>query len=70
MRKKISKYLMLLAATVGMGWSVSSCKDTNEDLMNDVQALKTQIFGDGSSTSDALQAQVDNLRTLLMLYKA
>ena len=70
MRKKISKYLMLLAATVGMGWSVSSCKDTNEDLMNDVQALKTQIFGDGSSTSEALQAQVDNLRTLLTLYKA
>lgn len=61
---------MLVAATVGMGWSVSSCKDTNEDLMNDVQALKTQIFGDGSSTSDALQAQVDNLRTLLTLYKA
>ena len=36
MESKISKFLMLCAVVIGMGLSVTSCKDTAEDLYNEL----------------------------------
>ena len=61
MESKISKFLMLCAVTIGMGLSVTSCKDTAEDLYNE---LANEIWGD-LSTGGGLSADVDSLENWL-----
>lgn len=62
MESKISKFLMLFAVTIGMGLSVTSCKDTAEDLYNE---LRNEIWGDTTTTGQGLKDQVAALETLL-----
>jgi len=57
MESKISKFLMLFAVTIGMGLSVTSCKDTAEDLYNE---LANEIWGD-TNLGDGLRNRVDSL---------
>lgn len=58
MKKKLFKSLMLLVAAVSMGAFVS-CKDTNEDLYNE---LRTQYIQENATLQDALQKQIDALK--------
>lgn len=66
MKSKISKFLMLCAVTIGMGLSVTSCKDTNEDLIND---LKTQVW-DEKNLNQALTNRVTTLEKQLATLEA
>ncbi len=62
MKSKISKILMLCAVTIGMGMSVTSCKDTAEDLYME---LANEVWGDGTTGNQALNTQIQNLKVLL-----
>ncbi len=55
MKKKLIQILMLLVATVSVG-SFVSCKDTNEDLYNELNTQMTQKFAENASMWDALNA--------------
>ncbi|MBO7118694.1 MAG: hypothetical protein J6W03_00045 [Bacteroidaceae bacterium] len=59
MKKKLIQILMLLVATVSVG-SFVSCKDTNEDLYNE---LRTQNL-ENKTLAEALQARIDALAEL------
>lgn len=61
MESKISKFLMLCAVTIGMGLSVTSCKDTAEDEINE---LRNWAWGDGT-LNQGLDSQVQDLKTQL-----
>jgi len=67
MESKISKFLMLFAVTIGMGLSVTSCKDTAEDLYNE---LANEIWGDTTTTGQGLKDQVAALDALLKSLQA
>ena len=62
MKSKISKFLMLCAVTIGMGLSVTSCKDTAEDLYNE---LYNEIWGDATTSGQGLKDQVDQLSNMV-----
>lgn len=57
MKKKFIQILMLLIATVSVG-SFVSCKDTSEDLYNE---LRTQALSDNASLEEALNARLAKL---------
>lgn len=57
MKKKLFQVLMLLVATVSVG-SFVSCKDTNEDLYNE---LRTQSITDDATLKQALETRIDEL---------
>ena len=57
MKKKLIQILMLLVATVSVG-SFVSCKDTNEDLYNE---LRTKSLSDDATLRDALNARIGEL---------
>ena len=61
MKKKLIQILMLLVATVSVGAFVSSCKDTNEDLYNE---LRTKDL-ENASVAEALAARIDALERLV-----
>ena len=60
MKKKLIQILMLLVATVSVGAFVS-CKDTNEDLYNE---LRTKDL-ENASVAEALAARIDALERLV-----
>ena len=66
MKKKLIQILMLLVATVSVG-SFVSCKDTNEDLYNE---LRTQAIDQNASLQDALDQQTAALNDLLAKFNA
>lgn len=65
MKKKLIQILMLLVATVSVG-SFVSCKDTNEDLYNE---LRTQYIKDNASLQEAYNAQIAKLQEQLDKYQ-
>ncbi len=65
MKKKLIQILMLLVVAVSVG-SFVSCKDTNEDLYNE---LRTQYIKDNASLKDAFDAQIAELERQLGQYK-
>ena len=65
MKKKLIQILMLLVAAVSVG-SFVSCKDTNEDLYNE---LRTQVIDKNASLQDAIDKQQAALEDLLQKYK-
>ena len=65
MKKKLIQILMLLVVAVSVG-SFVSCKDTNEDLYNE---LRTQYIKDNASLKDAFDAQVAELEDQIATYK-
>ena len=69
MKRKFSKFLTLLAVTACVGVTVSSCKDTNEDLQNQIDQLHLLVLGDESGLSESLQMQINNLKAQLALYQ-
>ncbi|MBR6128555.1 MAG: hypothetical protein IKQ07_02860 [Bacteroidaceae bacterium] len=60
MKKKLIQILMLMVATVSVG-SFVSCKDTSEDLYNE---LRTQNL-ENASVAEALEARIKALETLV-----
>ena len=66
MKKKIIQILMLLVVAVSVG-SFVSCKDTDEDLYNE---LRTQYIKDNASLQEAFDAQVAKLEEQIDTYKA
>ena len=66
MKKKLIQILMLLVVAVSVG-SFVSCKDTNEDLYNE---LRTQYIKDNASLQEAFDAQVAKLEEQIGTYKA
>ncbi len=69
MKRKFSKFLTLLAVTACVGVTLSSCKDTNEDLQNQIDQLHLLVLGDESGLSESLQMQINNLKAQLALYQ-
>lgn len=65
MKKSITRFLMLMAVVATMG-TFQSCKDTNEDLYNELQL---QQIKDNDDLMEAFDKQVDNLQDQLDLYK-
>ena len=65
MKKKLIQILMLLVSAVSVG-SFVSCKDTNEDLYNE---LRTQVISEDASLKDALELQKKQLEDLIQKYK-
>ena len=65
MKKKLIQILMLLVTTVSVG-SLVSCKDTNEDLYNE---LRTQAIADNASLTDALKIQEGRLNDMIEKYQ-
>ena len=65
MKKKFIQILMLLIATVSMG-SFVSCKDTSEDLYNE---LRTQTLSENASLKEALNAYNQKLNEQIALYQ-
>ena len=65
MKKKFIQILMLLIATVSVG-SFVSCKDTSEDLYNE---LRTQAFSENASLKEALDAYGKKLNDQIALYE-
>lgn len=61
MKKRLIQILMLLVATVSVG-SFVSCKDTNEDLYNE---LRTQLVSDNATLEEALRAEIARLEGLI-----
>lgn len=61
MKKNITKILMLLAATISLGTFVS-CKDTNEDLYNE---LRTELINENMTLAEALTARIGELEELI-----
>ncbi len=57
MKKKLIQILMLLVGAVSVG-SFVSCKDTNEDLYNE---LRTQTIAENATLRDALNQRIDEL---------
>jgi len=55
MKKKLIQILMLSVVAVSVG-SFVSCKDTNEDLYNELNTQMTQKFAENASMWDALNA--------------
>ena len=66
MKKKLIQSLMLLVVAVSVG-SFVSCKDTNEDMYNE---LRTQYIKDNASLQEAFDAQVAELEGQIATYKA
>ena len=60
MKKKLIQILMLMVATVSVG-SFVSCKDTNEDLYNE---LRTQNL-ENATVAEALAARIDALEKIV-----
>lgn len=58
MRKRVVHLLSVLALSVGAVVFVTSCKDTNEDMFND---LRNEIITPDGSLKEILDKQVDNL---------
>lgn len=65
MKKKFIQILMLLIATVSVG-SFVSCKDTSEDLYNE---LRTQALSDNATLEEALNARLAALDDQIQAYK-
>ena len=65
MKKKLIQILMLMVATVSVG-SFVSCKDTNEDLYNE---LRTQNL-ENATVAEALEARIKTLEDLIGKMKA
>ncbi|MBQ6191519.1 MAG: hypothetical protein IJK51_04385 [Bacteroidaceae bacterium] len=65
MKKKLFQIIMLLVATVSVG-SFVSCKDTNEDLYNE---LRVQTLDDNAKLADALNARIKDLQDQIDLMK-
>ena len=57
MKKKLIQILMLLVATVSVG-SFVSCKDTNEDLYNELRTQSLSALDDESSLRAALDTRI------------
>lgn len=68
MKKKLIQILMLLVATVSVG-SFVSCKDTNEDLYNELNTQMTQKFAENASMWDALNAWKQTAQQTLDRYQ-
>lgn len=66
MKKKLFQILMLLVATVSVG-SFVSCKDTNEDLYNE---LRTQVISRDASLQSALDQHTQDIADLLAKYQS
>ena len=66
MKKKLIQILMLLVAAVSVGAFVS-CKDTNEDLYNE---LRAKSIADDMTLQEALQAEIDRLEGLIAAIKS
>ncbi len=64
MKKKLFQILMLLVAAVSVGAFVS-CKDTNEDLYNE---LRTQVISRDASLQSALDQHTQDIAALLAKY--
>lgn len=65
MKKKFSKFLMFLAVTAGMGVAVTSCKDTDDDLQNQIDELRRTIYGEDLNLYEGLDRRIGNLDNLL-----
>ena len=65
MKKKLFQIIMLLVATVSVG-SFVSCKDTNEDLYNE---LRVQTLDDNAKLADALNKRIQALQDQIDLMK-
>lgn len=65
MKKKLIQLLMLLVVAVSVG-SFVSCKDTNEDLYNE---LRTKYIQDNATLKEAFDAQVAELEDQIATYK-
>lgn len=65
MKKKLIQIFMLLVATISVG-SFVSCKDTNEDLYNE---LRTQAISENAGLQEALDTQKAQLEALLAQFK-
>ena len=61
MKKKLIQILMLMVATVSVG-SFVSCKDTNEDLYNE---LRTKSIADDATLKQALEARIAELEGIV-----
>lgn len=57
MKTKVTKLLMLLISVISMGAFVS-CKDTNEDLYNE---LRTELINENSTLAEALNNRIGEL---------
>ena len=57
MKNKITKLFMLLVAAASMGAFVS-CKDTNEDLYNE---LRTELINENTTLAEALNNRIGEL---------
>ena len=66
MKKKLIQILMLMVATVSVG-SFVSCKDTNEDLYNE---LRSQMVPSNASLQEALDQEKAKLQDLLQQFQA
>lgn len=66
MKRKFTQILMLLTIAVSMGAIVTSCKDTNEDLYNELRNL----IGDDVTPGQTLKTQIKNLENQLNELKA
>ncbi|MBR5052577.1 MAG: hypothetical protein IKW91_05080 [Bacteroidaceae bacterium] len=61
MKKKLIQLLMLLVAAVSVG-SFVSCKDTNEDLYNE---LRAKSIADDATLREALEARIAELEAMI-----
>lgn len=66
MKKKLTQLLMLLTVAVGMGVTVSSCKDTNEDVLN---KWREESIKENASLTDAFNQRIQELQSQLDLYQ-
>lgn len=66
MKKKLIQIFMLLVATISVG-SFVSCKDTNEDLYNE---LRTQAISENASLKDALNTRIGELEAKIAALEA
>ena len=69
MKKKLIQILMLLVATVSVGAFVS-CKDTNEDMYNDLRTQTATALSENASLRSALQEWVIKLQEQITKYEA
>ena len=68
MKKKLIQILMLSVVAVSVG-SFVSCKDTNEDLYNELNTQMTQKFAENASMWDALNAWKQTAQQTLDRYQ-
>ena len=64
MKKMFFKILMLLAVTAGMGVAVTSCKDTSDDLQDQIDQIQKMIQGENANLQDLLDENIGNLERM------